>query len=210
MAQKMKRLGQMAALLLSVLPPSWSWAELPYPAYRPYQAEVYGRRGLECLQRQGPVAACQKLLETAVTFDPSAGTLQLVLGQLLVQQKDYGGALSRFVQAQRAQPEQVEVLLLMAQLYMLDGKPAAAKEKLDEYLQIRPQAPEGFYELASLSAQQGELKKGLELLEQAQRHGWRHAEQLLRDLRWQRYLLDPALQEILGTLPGSTASAPPQ
>lgn len=180
-----------------LLLPALVRAELPYPPYRPYQGEVYGRQGLECLQRQGPLPACQELLEIAVNFAPQAGQLQLVLGQLLVQKQDYGGALSRFVQAQRALPEQAEVLLLMAQLYMLDGKPAAAEEKLRLYLQKRPQAPEGWYELASLSAQQGALEQSLELLRRAQTLGWRHSEQLRRDARWQRQLENPTLKALL-------------
>ena len=75
-------------------------------------------------------------------LNPNYGEACLRLGTLLIELKDYDGALQSLRRAVQLMPEDLDSRFHLGRVYALTGRPADAEAQLSEILRLRPDHPD--------------------------------------------------------------------
>ncbi len=117
--------------------------------------------------RAGKPAEALKVATQLSAENKTDVQLHFTLGVLLASQKQYGAAQLELEQADALQPETVDILYNLGQVYLRAGDAAKAELALNRALKLKPDSPETLYVLAQVYQQQNRSVDALDALVRA-------------------------------------------
>ena len=129
---------------------------------------LYIRHKLPLLHlKKGDSPKAIKLLDESIEKDPRDSASRKLLASLLVQQRDFNGAIDQYQAILSYDPENEQVLLRLGVLLEQSGHPGKAKRTLKKLISVNPQNYFGYLALARTSSSPSEARsyflKALEL-----------------------------------------------
>jgi tetratricopeptide (TPR) repeat protein len=118
----------------------------------------------------GPTDAAQAEFEKELSVDPSNASAEFILGELARRKGDWSVAIQHFTQATHLDVGFSEAYLALGMSLAAAGRYADAKPPLGHYVQLEPDDPSGYYQLAIADAHTGDqagARREMDLQQQA-------------------------------------------
>lgn len=93
----------------------------------------------ELLAKRGRAEDARGLVQTVLAETPQDHSALSLQGRLALARRDAQEAIASFRALLKDQPDSVEVLTLLAEAHLLDGKPALAQEQLEKAVALKPE-----------------------------------------------------------------------